>query len=89
MQESIRKNDFDVFNKEVEAGDILICHDVCLNQAKDFSIGYQDEFIHLFVHGLLHLFGYDHELSNEEDKIMRGLEDQILKELKSRRACTK
>jgi probable rRNA maturation factor len=40
-------------------------------QAKQFNISYMDEFIHLFFHGLIHLMGYDHEISEEEERLMQ------------------
>jgi probable rRNA maturation factor len=55
-------------------GDLIICTSVAEKQAKSFSIGFHEEFIHLFIHGLLHLFGYDHEISLREEKIMEDLE---------------
>ena len=35
----------------------------------------------LLVHGLLHLAGYDHEISPAEEKKMREAEDSILSEI--------
>lgn len=55
-------------------GDLAICHQQTKRQAKDFHISYFDEFIHLFFHGVLHLMGYDHEVSDREDKLMQKCE---------------
>ena len=33
--------------------------------------------IELFIHGALHLFGYDHEISKAEADIMYQLEEKI------------
>lgn len=86
LQDDIRNGIFEAFNKELELGDILISHEKCKEQASDFDISYGDEFIHLFIHGLLHLFGYDHELNSSEDIIMRELENKILEGLKKHRS---
>jgi probable rRNA maturation factor len=60
-------------------GDLAICHAQAKRQAKKFGISYLDEFIHLFFHGLIHLLGYDHELSRKEEMIMQKWEDEALK----------
>lgn len=60
-------------------GDLAICHPQTKRQAKKFNIGYGDEFIHLFFHGLIHLMGYDHEISEKEEKIMQKWEEEALK----------
>ncbi len=59
-------------------GDLAICHPQVKRQAREFSIGYWDEFIHLFFHGLFHLVGYDHETSIKEKKIMEALEENAI-----------
>jgi len=59
-------------------GDLAICFPQAKRQAKKFNIGIWDEFIHLFFHGSLHLLGFDHEISQEEEVIMQKLEDWCL-----------
>lgn len=81
MEENIRKGDFDDFLPELDVGDILICKSVCEAQASEHNIGYMDEFVHLFMHGFLHCWGYDHELNEEEDKLMRSLEEALVKRI--------
>jgi probable rRNA maturation factor len=63
---------------ELQLGDMAICFPQTIRQAKEFKIGTWDEFIHLFFHGLLHLMGYDHEVSLKEEKIMQKWEDRAL-----------
>ena len=62
-------------------GDIFICHEVATRQAKTFKLTYEDEIIHLLAHGFLHLLGFDHDLSAKEDKLMRGLEEELVKKI--------
>ncbi|MGE3611846.1 MAG: rRNA maturation RNase YbeY [Bacteriovoracaceae bacterium] len=64
---------------EIFLGDLAICHGATKRQAKEFSISYFDEFIHLFFHGVIHLLGYDHEISEKEEKLMQKWEDLALK----------
>lgn len=81
MQENLRAGDFDKFLPELEIGDIFICNSVCKKQASEFSIEFYEEFIHLAVHGFLHLCGYDHEINEEEEKLMEKLEERLLNEI--------
>jgi len=85
LQENLRGGDFDKFLEELELGDIFICDSVCEKQAIEFSLDYIEEFLHLAVHGFLHLSGYDHEISEAEETIMEKFEEQILLEIKKAR----
>ncbi|MCG6145027.1 rRNA maturation RNase YbeY [Leptospira bandrabouensis] len=59
-------------------GEVVISMDTCQKQAKEIGHSIIDEFYRLLVHGILHLFGYDHE-TNEEDALrMRAKEDECL-----------
>jgi len=58
-------------------GSIMICQEVAKAQAIEYGHSYQRELTYLFAHGLLHLFGYDHEVE-EDKKVMRALEEKIL-----------
>lgn len=59
-------------------GDLAICFPQTKRQAKEFSIPVMDEFIHLFFHGVIHLLGYDHEISFKEEKLMEKWESEAL-----------
>lgn len=75
-------------NGELFLGDLAICIPQAKRQAKEFNIGFWDEFVHLFFHGLLHLWGYDHERSLKDEKIMQKWEDrsmELLSSLKSKK----
>jgi probable rRNA maturation factor len=41
-------------------GDIILCYNVVKQEAKQRNISFSDHMIHLVVHGVLHLCGYDH-----------------------------
>ncbi|HZZ99310.1 MAG TPA: rRNA maturation RNase YbeY [Candidatus Paceibacterota bacterium] len=60
-------------------GDIVICLEVAEKQATESAIPLKEELARLVVHGLLHLFGYDHERSEADEETMSGLEEEILK----------
>ena len=60
-------------------GEIYICYDRCVEQAKEYGPSIKREFCYLAVHGLLHLLGYDH-MTEEDKKVMRAEEENILNE---------
>lgn len=58
-------------------GDILICYEVALAQSNEYNHTLDREIGFLFVHGLLHLLGFNH-LTKEDEKEMFKLQDEIL-----------
>ncbi|MGI6714369.1 MAG: rRNA maturation RNase YbeY [Bacilli bacterium] len=58
-------------------GTIVIAVDQAQAQAETYQHSLRREMKFLFLHGLLHLFGYDHQ-TVEEEKIMRTLQTKIL-----------
>ncbi len=65
----------------IELGDIFINRDKVLSQAKEYNHSIKREFVFLFVHGLLHLLGYDH-MNKEDEKKMFSLQKKIIGDLK-------
>ena len=63
--------------KDVVLGDIYISIDHALAQSKAYGHSEKREFSFLFVHGLLHLLGYDH-IKKEDEEIMFPLQEEIL-----------
>lgn len=64
-------------NNLVYFGEIMINTDRAKEQAIEYGHSYNRELCYLFVHGVMHLLGYDHEV--EEDKIkMREQEEKVL-----------
>jgi probable rRNA maturation factor len=57
-------------------GTIVISVDKVKEKALELGHSEEDEFTLLFIHGLLHLLGYDHEIDNGE---MRLKEEEIIK----------
>ena len=58
-------------------GDVVLCPQVALDQARAAEHGVQDELDVLCTHGILHLLGYDHA-DPEEQAAMFGLQDRLL-----------
>jgi rRNA maturation RNase YbeY len=63
---------------EWELGDIVISVDTARRQAKEHAVSLKNELDLLLVHGLLHLLGFDHEISPAEEKRMRRWERKLL-----------
>lgn len=61
-------------------GDIAICYEYVDKEAKDEGKNLDDHLIHMLVHGLYHILGYDHE-NNESASVMEAKEINKLKEL--------
>ncbi len=58
-------------------GTIIICGPVAIKQAKEYNHNLDREMRFLFVHGLLHLLGYDH-IDKEDETKMFSLQDIII-----------
>jgi probable rRNA maturation factor len=65
-------------------GDIVISIDRASRQATELGETLEEEFVILFVHGLLHLLGFDHQNRREESimqeytkMIVRGVEQAV------------
>lgn len=61
-------------------GDLAICWSVVAEEAGAQGKPVQDHLVHLFVHGVLHLLGYDHEEAAQAEQ-MEALEIRILETL--------
>ena len=61
----------------VVLGEIYISFDKAREQAVSYGHSLDRELKFLFVHGILHLLGYDH-MTPEDEKVMFALQDEIL-----------
>ena len=66
--------------KYIFLGSIVLCDQKIREQAKEFGHSEQREREYLLVHGLMHLFDYDH-LTEEDKKEMREKEKAVMKRL--------
>jgi probable rRNA maturation factor len=48
------------FPLDTTTGEIFICPEVAKTQAKDFNLSVEGYIAYLFIHGCVHLKGYDH-----------------------------
>ncbi len=62
-------------------GELVICHEVVVAEAKEQNKTVTQHISHLFIHGMLHLLGFDHELGQAEQDEMERFEIEILASL--------
>lgn len=68
--------------ESAELGDIVLSLERADEQAKEFGHSLKREISFLTVHSVLHLLGYDHEISEDEEKLMFNKQDEIMEILK-------
>ena len=67
-------------NRKVVNGEIFVCLDDAVAQAKRFRTSWQSEVVRYVIHGILHLRGYDdlrapnrHKMKREEGRLLRKI----------------
>ncbi|MCT2398230.1 rRNA maturation RNase YbeY [Novosphingobium mangrovi (ex Huang et al. 2023)] len=59
-------------------GDIALAFETCAREAEEKGVSVEHHATHLIVHGLLHLAGHDHEISDADAEAMEALETKAL-----------
>lgn len=81
LEEMISKNQF--IHQDI-LGDIVISIERVKEQAIEYGHSFERELSYMVVHGFYHLMGYDH-IKEEDKKIMREKEENILNSLEIKR----
>jgi probable rRNA maturation factor len=70
--------DANVAQHELLLGDIILAHGICLEEAAEKGVSFEQHATHLLVHGTLHLLGYDHhdedQAADMESREIRALQ---------------
>lgn len=62
----------------VTLGDIIISTEKAQSQSKEYGHSLEREICFLSVHSILHLLGYDHETSEEDEAYMKTKQEDVL-----------
>ena len=62
----------------VTLGDIIISAEKAKFQAEEYGHSLEREICFLSVHSILHLLGYDHETSEEDEAYMKNKQEDVL-----------
>lgn len=81
LKNELSDSDYDLESGQVFLGDIVISKPKAVEQAELYNHSFEREILYLTIHGLLHLFGYDHMIDSDK-VLMREKEEEILKKYK-------
>lgn len=65
-------------------GDIVISVEMTQKQSQELGITVDEEISKLLIHGILHLFGFDHEKGKREAVKMRKEEERLLGRIRNK-----
>ena len=60
-------------------GDIVICLPVVIQESRDQHKNLSAHFMHMLIHGFLHLLGFDHKKKDDET-IMQSIENKVIEQ---------
>ena len=78
---SMREGDFAEVTPEL-LGDVVISVDTAIAEAEKAGLPLGEHMTWLLIHGILHLFGYDHEQSRQQADAMETLTRQLMQKVK-------
>jgi len=79
---SMKEGEFGAVNPDL-LGDVVISADTAAREAEESGMSFRERLVFLLMHGILHLTGYDHERSGEEEaRRMEAREQEIFALLK-------
>ena len=64
-------------------GDIAISYEFVKNESEELNVDFDDHMIHMLIHGVYHILGFDHE-SNTMAEVMENKEIKLLEKLNIR-----
>ncbi len=83
---SMTEGEFADVNPEAKMlGDIVISMETAMREAEEALMPVEERFIQLLVHGLLHIFGYDHESPEADAEAMEKKSEVLMEMLRKER----
>ncbi len=83
---SMLEGEFADVNPEAKMlGDIVISMETAEREAVEADMPVEENIVRLLVHGLLHIFGYDHEAPDADAERMARKSEQLMEMLKKER----
>ena len=76
---SFPMNEINPENGKNQLGDVIISIEKAKQQSEELGHSIECELMFLSVHATLHLLGYDHEISEADDAVMREKQKEIRK----------
>ena len=73
----MREGEFSHLNPQI-LGDVVISTDTAAKEARNCGMSVEQRFKELLVHGILHLFGYDHIVSEQDARKMEIKSQELL-----------
>jgi len=74
----MKEGDFSEINPQL-LGDVVISIETASREALQSGISTEERFAQLLVHGILHLFGFDHEKSEKDARKMEKKSNELLR----------
>ncbi len=61
-------------------GELILCPEIIVEQALMNNWPQKYEYLYMLIHGVLHLLGYDHELDEDSDRMLK-LQDRVFNQI--------
>ncbi len=78
----MKEGDFLDINPQL-LGDVVISIETAGREALQSGINTEERFAQLLIHGILHLFGFDHEKSEQDARKMEKKSNELLRLIES------
>jgi len=76
---SMMEGDFSDVNPDATVlGDVVISIETADREAADAKMPMEERFIELLIHGILHIFGYDHERPEADAQQMADKSEELM-----------
>lgn len=76
---SMIEGEFSSINPDADIlGDVVISLETAAREAADAGMHMEERFVQLLIHGILHIFGYDHERPEADAELMEQKGSELM-----------